>query len=75
MKTKEKPIFADKNPRYIPVPDWDKYHHWPTIAALRSYIFNKKTNGFEKVVIKLGKRVLINEAAFFEWVASHSKGE
>ncbi|CZI81468.1 TPA: hypothetical protein JBA76_15810 [Legionella pneumophila subsp. pneumophila] len=75
MKIKEEPTFANKYPHYIPVPHWDKYHDWPTIAALRNYIFNKKTNGFDKVVLKLGKRVLINEAAFFDWVANQGKGE
>ncbi|QBR85392.1 hypothetical protein E3983_10245 [Legionella israelensis] len=72
---KESSSFSRKETRYIPVPRWDKYHDWPTISALRNLIFNKKTNGLEKVVIKVGKRVLIDEAAFFDWVASQGKGE
>lgn len=62
---KEKQI---KNTRYIPVPDWEKYHEWPPVGGLRNLIFNKRTNGFDKVVKKVGKRVLIDEAAFFEWI-------
>ncbi|HAT2069220.1 TPA: hypothetical protein I8Z98_001219 [Legionella pneumophila] len=74
MMIKEEPSFSKKHPHYIPVPHWDRYHDWPSIAALRNLIFNKKTNGFENVVVKVGKRVLIDEAAFFEWIASQGKG-
>ena len=56
--------------RYIPVPNWEKHHEWPRIGGLRNLIFNKDKNGFHKVVKKVGKRVLIDEAAFFEWVAN-----
>jgi hypothetical protein len=59
--------------RYIPVPDWNKYHTWPPVGGLRNLIFHKHKNGFAKVVKKVGKRVLIDEAAFFEWVANNGK--
>ena len=62
-----------RHPRYIPVPQWDKNHDWPTIAGLRNLIFNKDKNGFDKVIKKIGKRVLIDESAFFEWVANQGK--
>ena len=54
--------------RYIPVPSWNKYHEWPTVGGLRNLINKKDENGFAKVVKKVGKRVLIDEAAFFEWI-------
>lgn len=54
--------------RLIPVSKWDKYHAWPTVAGLRYWIFHEKTNGFDQVVKRVGKRVLIDEAAFFEWI-------
>lgn len=54
--------------RYIPAPEWENYHPWPKIGGLRNLIFNKKTNGFDKVVKKIGKRVLIDERAFYEWI-------
>jgi hypothetical protein len=60
------------NPRYIPVPNWNEYHNWPRIGGLRNLIFKRKTNGFDRfgVIKKVGKRVLIDETAFFEWVES-----
>ncbi|MDW9176987.1 hypothetical protein SE924_10055 [Legionella pneumophila] len=64
----------DKNQtRYIPVPNWEKHHDWPRIGGLRHLIFNKDKNGFAKVIKKVGKRVLIDEAAFFDWVANQGK--
>lgn len=62
------------NTRYIPVPQWEKHHTWPPIGGLRNLIFNRHKNGFDKVVKKVGKRVLINEAAFFEWVEGQGRG-
>lgn len=59
--------------RYIPVPDWNKYHPWPPLGGLRNLIFNKDKNGFDKVVKKVGKRVLIDEQAFMEWVNNNGK--
>lgn len=64
------------NTRYIPVPRWNDHHDWPRHGGLRNLIFNRKTNGLDQfaVVKKIGKRVLIDEAAFFEWVANQGKG-
>jgi hypothetical protein len=56
--------------RYITVPNWNKHHEYPSVGGLRNLIFNKDKNGFHKVIKKIGKRVLIDEAAFFEWVAN-----
>lgn len=60
--------------RYIPVPNWEKHHEWPRIGGLRNLIFNRHKNGFDKVIKKVGKRVLIDEAAFFAWVNEQSNG-
>lgn len=64
------------NTRYIPVPNWNNHHDWPRNGGLRNLIFNRKTNGFDQfnVITKVGRRILINEAAFFEWVANQGKG-
>lgn len=56
--------------RLIPVPKWNHYHEWPPVGGLRHLIFFAKENGFDKVVKRCGRRVLIDEKAFFEWVES-----
>jgi hypothetical protein len=58
--------------RLIPVPDWNKYHAWPPLGGLRWMIFNAKDNGFDAVVRRCRRRVLIDEAAFFRWVESQN---
>jgi len=54
----------------IPVTSWNAHHPWPPIGGLRHLIFFAETNGFNKVVRRIGRRVLIDEAAFFDWVDS-----
>ena len=53
--------------RLIPVVKWPECHPWPPIGGLRHLIFNGGTNGFDAVVRRIGRRVLIDEAAFFAW--------
>lgn len=57
-----------KSNNLIPVTKWNLYHDYPTIGALRALIFNADKNGFNKVIRRIGGRVLIKEDAFFEWV-------
>ncbi len=59
---------AHSSPRLIPATDWNKYHPYPSIAGLRHLIFHGKANGFDRVVRRIGRRVLISEKDFFLWV-------
>lgn len=52
----------------IPVTHWNQHHPWPPIGGLRHLIFNSRSNGFSKCIRRVGRRVLIDEAAFFQWV-------
>jgi len=54
--------------RLIPVTKWNDYHDWPPPGGLRHLIFHAKENGFDEVVKRCGRRVLIDEQMFFEWV-------
>ena len=54
--------------RLIPVTEWQTYHAWPPIGGLRHLIFYGESNGFASVIRRCGRRVLIDEAAFFEWL-------
>lgn len=56
--------------RLIPVPKWNSHHDWPPPGGLRHLIFHADSNGFRKVIRRIGRRVLIDEVAFFEWAAS-----
>ncbi len=62
-----------KRRRLIPVTKWDQYHPWPPIGGLRHLIFYEKENGFSYCLVRLGRRVLIDEEKFFEWAAKMGK--
>ncbi len=49
--------FAEKQPAF-------------TGASLRALIFNERTNGLTKAgaIVRVGRKVLINEEKFFAWV-------
>lgn len=66
--TPQKPTIGAAHTRLIPLTDWNQYHAWPPIGGLRHLVFFEKTNGFNKVIRRVGRRVLIDEAAFFAWV-------
>jgi hypothetical protein len=44
-------------------------------ASLRWLIFNAKQNGFETVVLRVGRRVLIDLDRFEEWLSGTQQSE
>ena len=67
-KFNETPQKFQNETRLIPVTKWNDYYDYPTIGGLRALIFNADKNGFNKVIRRIGSRVLLNEQAFFDWV-------
>ncbi len=59
--------------RLIPLVDWPDHHPWPTVAGLRHLVFNAHRNGFAAVIRRVGRRVLLDEAAFFRWVEAQQE--
>ena len=39
-------------------------------ASLRYHIFHEETNGLKSVLVRVGRKILIKEDAFFNWVES-----
>lgn len=54
--------------RLIPINKWNNYHDYPTAGAWRQLIFRNKNNIVEKVIKRNGGRLLIDEAAYFEFI-------
>lgn len=54
--------FADKHPAY-------------TVGGLRFHIFHAHENGLDEAeaILRLGRKVLIDEARFFTWVESQNR--
>lgn len=56
------------NTRLIPITKWSEYHPHPPLGGLRHLVFHADKNGFDKVIRRIGRRVLLDEAAWFAWV-------
>lgn len=69
------PASDHQRTRLIPPTKWNDHHDWPPIGGLRHLIFHAKTNGFDAVVRRVGRRVLIDEDAFFSWVERTGSGK
>ena len=52
----------------IPLTRWGEKHQHPPIGGLRYLVFNAHQNGFDSCIVRIGKRVLIDEEKYFEWV-------
>lgn len=73
MKSLSTSQTVSQSRRFFTVTQWSNHHSWPSTGGLRHLIFFSKTNGFEKVIRRSGKRILIDERAFFEWIDSKEK--
>jgi len=54
--------------RLIPLTRWNDFHPWPPLGGLRHLVLQRHTNGFDAVICRIGRRVLLDEQAFFAWV-------
>jgi hypothetical protein len=60
-------------PRLIPLTAWPDHHPWPPIGGLRHLVFNADSNGFATAFVRVGTRVLVDEAAFFRAVEAKNR--
>lgn len=62
-----------RNTRLIPLTKWPEHHPHPPIGGLRHLVFHASKNGFDKVIRRVGKRILIDEEAYFHWVDQQNR--
>ncbi len=62
-------------PTYLTVRQFASKHPAFSQNSLRFQIFNRKENGMDKlkVIVKMGAKVLIDEAAFFQWLRAEGR--
>lgn len=53
--------------RLIPLVQFNRYYPDPTPSALRWLLF-RNIDGFAQCVVRRGRRILIDEAAYFKWL-------
>jgi hypothetical protein len=61
---------------YLTVQQFTAKHTAFNTGGLRSLIFNEHQNGLAKsgAVVRIGRKVLIDEAKFFAWVEAQNQG-
>jgi hypothetical protein len=63
----------NKIPTILTIKQFVEKHKFISYAGLQNQLFHRQTNGLNVsgAIIKLGKRVLINEEKFFEWLNTY----
>lgn len=64
-------------PNYSTVKQLCEKHKALKTGGVRSLIFNERTNGLAKsgAIVRIGRKVLIDETKFFTWIESQNKTE
>jgi hypothetical protein len=75
MYTQQKTEAAQTEWAYLSVSQFTKKHQAFTVGGLRALIFNEHSNGLAKsgAIIRLGRKVMIDEILFFTYVLSQNK--
>lgn len=71
-KQASKPPVAAET-RLVPIDTWEQIHPWPTASGLRTMIYRHDENGADAWIVRVGGRVLVDEAAFFAWAKSKNE--
>lgn len=59
------------DPQFLTVPDTAKKYPAFTEGGLRWLLFNRESNGFARCVVRIGRRVLIDESELVAWLRDH----
>lgn len=59
--------------RLLTVSQFVEKHSWATKGGLRGLLFNRKKNGLDVAVVRLGRRLLLDEEQFFQWLESRGR--
>ena len=64
-----------EQPVFLTVSQFSKKHPAFPIGGMRYRIFNEHKNGLAEsgAIIRIGRKVLIDEAKFFDWVVLENK--
>ena len=68
--------FGMSDTRFIPLSKWPDVHLWPSVGGLRYLITHSEKNGLanSRAIVRVGRRVLIDEARFIAWVRQSQRG-
>jgi hypothetical protein len=60
---------------YLTVLQFTEKHKAFTVGGIRGLIFNEETNGLAEsgAIVRIGRKVLLHEPKFFDWVQDQNK--
>lgn len=61
-------------PKLLTVNQFVEEHNFTTHGGMRYLIFNAKENKLEKAIKRIGRKILIDEQKFFEWINEQNGG-
>lgn len=61
-------------PNYLTVKQMAAKHPAFSEASLRYHIFHETKNGIDKVIKRIGRKILIDEDLFFQWLEDMNGG-
>jgi len=64
----------EAKPQLFTINQFVERHQFASNGGLRHLIFHASTNGFNRVIKRIGRRVLIDENQFFAWVEEKNMG-
>ena len=71
-----KTTLAEKTPIYLTVNQFCTNHPAFKLGGIRALIFNENSNGLSSsgAIVRMGRKVLIHQERFFNWLDNQSKG-
>jgi hypothetical protein len=57
--------------RFLTVRQWTEQYAWPPLGGVRHLIFNAKHNGFDAVISRVGRTVLLSENAMLAFLGKN----
>ncbi len=58
---------------YLSVTQLSKRHPAFSPSAIRHLIFSARTNGFQSVIVRVGRKLILEESAFENWVRTQNQ--
>ncbi len=65
------------NPNLSPLMTFNQFaetYRWPTVSAMKMYAFRAKKYGLEDCFVRVGRRILVDPAKFFDLIRKVNNG-
>lgn len=60
-----------KTKNYLTIKQLAEKYKFITVNGIRWAIFNSEQNGFKKCIVRLGRKIVLCEEDFLQWIEEH----